>query len=63
MRAVEPLIQAGRLRIVPGQPQFSYPIHVVYSADLDDALIGPALSGLRTVGEERVVVLPDAALA
>lgn len=63
MRAVEPLIQAGRLRIVPGQPQFSYPIHLVYSADLDDALIGPALSGLRTVAEERVVAHPDAALA
>lgn len=49
MHAVEPYLASGQLHLVPGMPQFSYPIYVVYSTDLDDALIGPALAGLRTV--------------
>ena len=53
MRAVEHLLQSGRLRLVPGQPQFSYPIHLVYSSDLDDALIQPAIEGLRSVAGGR----------
>jgi DNA-binding transcriptional LysR family regulator len=46
---VEPHLAAGRLRLVPGMPQFSYPIYVVYPTDLDEALVGPALEGLRSV--------------
>lgn len=49
LSAVAPLLQSGRLRLVPGQPRISYPIHVVYSAELEDSLIQPALAGLRTV--------------
>ena len=59
MRAVEHLVQSGRLHLVPGQPQFSYPIHVVYSADLDDALIQPAIEGLRSVASGRDTPLFD----
>jgi len=53
MRAVQHLVQSGRLHLVPGQPQFSYPIHVVYSSNLDDALIQPAIEGLRSVAGGR----------
>jgi LysR family transcriptional regulator, flagellar master operon regulator len=49
VRAVQPHIASGRLRLVPRAPQFSFPIYVVYSAGGDDAVLGPALAGLRTV--------------
>lgn len=49
MRAVEPHVAAGRLHIVPGAPQFSYPIYSVRSANADDTVVGPALAGLRAV--------------
>lgn len=52
MHAVEPYLASGQLHLVSGMPQFSYPIYVVYSTDLDDALIGPALAGLRTVSSQ-----------
>jgi DNA-binding transcriptional LysR family regulator len=48
-RAVAPHIAAGRLHRVPGAPQFSYPVYAVHSADADDAVLGPALAGLRRV--------------
>jgi DNA-binding transcriptional LysR family regulator len=46
---VDPHLATGRLRLVPGMPQFSYPIYVIYATDLDEALKGPALEGLRAV--------------
>lgn len=49
MRAAEPHLRAGRLHLVEGMPQFSYPIYAVYSTDLADTLIQPALAGLRAV--------------
>jgi DNA-binding transcriptional LysR family regulator len=49
MRAVAPHLAAGRLHAVPGAPQFSYPIYSVQSAGADDAIVGPALAGLRKV--------------
>jgi DNA-binding transcriptional LysR family regulator len=49
MHVVEPLIASGQLRLVPGAPQFSYPIYVVTSADAEHTLLGPALAGLRSV--------------
>jgi hypothetical protein len=52
MRAVKPHITAGRLYLVPGTPQFSYPIYAVSSTDSDDSLLGPALAGLRAVSSE-----------
>lgn len=49
VRAVQPHIASGRLHLVPRAPQFSFPIYVVYSAGGDDAVLGPALDGLRTL--------------
>ncbi len=52
-RVVEPHVAAGRLHLVPGAPQFSYPVYVVYSSNVDDAVLVPALAGLRTVTAAR----------
>ena len=52
MRAVQPHMASGRLHLVPGTPQFSYPVYVVHSANADDAVLGPALVGLRTVSAQ-----------
>jgi len=49
MSAVEPHVKSGRLHLVPGAPQFSYPIYVVYTGDVQDAVLGSALSVLRTI--------------
>ena len=49
MHTVQPHIASGRLHLVRGTPQFSYPVYVVHSANIDDAVLGPALAGLRTV--------------
>lgn len=49
MHAVEPLIASGELHLVPGMPQFSYPIYVVYSAEAQEPLLAQALAGLRKV--------------
>jgi DNA-binding transcriptional LysR family regulator len=49
MRAVEPHVKSGQLHVVPGAPQFSYPIYVVHSGNTDDAVLGPALAGLRAI--------------
>jgi DNA-binding transcriptional LysR family regulator len=51
--AVEPLIASGQLRLVPGAPQFSYPIYVVYSSDTEEPALASAISGLRTVATEK----------
>lgn len=48
-RAVAPHIAAGRLHIVAGAPNFFYPIFAVCSSQADEAVIGLALEGLRTV--------------
>ncbi len=49
LRVVEPHIASGRLYLVPGMPEFSYPVYAVHSANADDAVIGPALAGLRAI--------------
>jgi DNA-binding transcriptional LysR family regulator len=49
MHAVERLLASGALHLVPGMPQFSYPIYVVRSADADESLLAPALAGLDAV--------------
>jgi DNA-binding transcriptional LysR family regulator len=49
MRAVQPHLASGRLHLVPRAPQFSFPIYVVYSAGGNDAVLGPALDGLRAL--------------
>lgn len=53
-RAVLPHIAAGRLHLVPGAPQFSYPVYVVHGANADDAVLGPSLAGLRTVSAAQI---------
>jgi DNA-binding transcriptional LysR family regulator len=49
MRAALPHLASGQLRLVPGAPEYSYPIYVAYSADADHAVLEPALAGLRQV--------------
>jgi len=49
MRSVEPHIASGRLYIVPGRPQFSYPVYVVHSGNADSSVLDPAVAGLRTI--------------
>ena len=47
--AVQSYIASGKLHVVQGSPHFSYPVYVVHSANADDALLGPALAGLRSI--------------
>jgi hypothetical protein len=61
MRAVEPYLAAGRLHIVPGMPQFSYPIYSVQSTSADEAIVGPAVAGLRAVSAASIIKLGDEA--
>ncbi len=49
MSAVHPHLESGRLHLVPGMPDFSYPIHAVYSGVSDDSIRTAALSGLHEV--------------
>ncbi len=49
MRAVRPHLASGRLHIVRGMPQFSYPVYAVHSANADDSVLDPALAGLHAV--------------
>jgi DNA-binding transcriptional LysR family regulator len=49
MNAVKDHLASGRLRLVAGMPQFSYPIYVVSSVVADDSLLAPALAGLRLI--------------
>ena len=53
MHAAAPHIASGRLHIVPGMPQFDYPIYAVYSSTADDSLLSPALAGLRAVSSKQ----------
>jgi DNA-binding transcriptional LysR family regulator len=55
MSAVDTHISSGRLHLVPQAPQFSYPIYVVYTGDAGDAILGQALSGLRTIIVEKAI--------
>jgi DNA-binding transcriptional LysR family regulator len=58
MRAVQPHLTAGKLRLVPGAPQYSYPIYVVYSDNADDSVMQPALAGLRHISAEQTTTRP-----
>jgi DNA-binding transcriptional LysR family regulator len=49
LRSVQPHIGSGRLHLVPGMPRFSYPIYAVHSANADDAILAPALTGLHEI--------------
>ncbi|RUY91229.1 LysR family transcriptional regulator, partial [Mesorhizobium sp. M7A.F.Ca.CA.001.12.2.1] len=49
MSSVQPHVVAGRLHLVPEMPQFSYPVYAVQSANADESVVGPALTGLHSV--------------
>jgi DNA-binding transcriptional LysR family regulator len=49
LRSVRPHLASGQLHLVPGMPQFSYPVYAVRSANADDTVLGPALAGLRAM--------------
>jgi DNA-binding transcriptional LysR family regulator len=49
MRAVRPHLASGRLHIVPGMPQFSYPVYEVHSANADGSVLEPARAGLHAL--------------
>jgi DNA-binding transcriptional LysR family regulator len=59
MRAVVAHLAAGRLHVVPGAPQFSYPIYSVQSAGADESVVGPALAGLRKVSTTGITTTRD----
>ncbi|MDH6591348.1 DNA-binding transcriptional LysR family regulator [Variovorax sp. TBS-050B] len=42
-------LESGRLRRVPGTPEFLYPAYAVYAVGADRAIVDPALEGLRRV--------------
>jgi hypothetical protein len=42
-------LESGRLRRVPGAPEFLYPAYAVYSANADLKVVTPALAGLKHV--------------
>lgn len=46
---VQPHLDAGRLFLVRGAPEFLYPAYAVYSESADAELLAPALAGLRQV--------------
>jgi len=50
-RMARPYLETGRLFVVEDAPSFSLPIYVVHASDADPALLGPALSGLRAIGQ------------
>jgi DNA-binding transcriptional LysR family regulator len=54
MSAVLPHIEAGRLHLVPGMPQFSYPVYAVQSANADESVVSPALAGLHSVASGEI---------
>ena len=49
MSAVEPHLASKQLYLVPGAPQFAYPVYVVYSGGADDETLDRALEGLRAM--------------
>ena len=58
MQAVQPHLTSGRLLLVTGAPQYSYPIYVVYSENADDSVMEPALVGLRKIAAGRPPRVP-----
>ena len=49
LSAVRDYLKSGRLRRVPGAPEFIYPAYAVYSDNADLKIVTPALAGLRHV--------------
>jgi DNA-binding transcriptional LysR family regulator len=53
MHAIQPHLDAGELHLVSDAPRFSYPVYAVYSANADEAALGPALAALREVSAKQ----------
>ena len=47
MGMVRPLIDQGRLRLVPDSPEFSYPSYIVHSTNADASVMAEVRGGLR----------------
>lgn len=58
LSAVRPYIEEGQLRRVPGAPEFSYSMHMVYSSRVERSLIDLARRGFHS---NAVSPLPEAA--
>ena len=54
MGAVRPLIDDGRLVLVPDSPEFSYPSYMVHSTKADESVMGRVRLGLRAAAEASV---------
>ena len=54
MHAVQPHLASGKLHLVPGAPHFSFPVYATYSANVDAATLGAALTVLRAVAKVEV---------
>lgn len=48
-RVVISYVRSGRLHIVAGAPQFSYPVFLVSSTSFDDNMLLPAITSLREI--------------
>jgi DNA-binding transcriptional LysR family regulator len=51
MGAARPHLETGRLRLIEDMPEFSYSVHVVYSAKADEKLMERVRTGLRAVAQ------------
>jgi len=49
MGAARPHLESGRLRLVPGAPEFFYPAYAVHAETDDAGVVRAALDGLRSV--------------
>ena len=54
MHSIQPHLASGKLHLVPGAPHFSFPVYATYSANVDAATLGAALTVLRAVAKVEV---------
>jgi DNA-binding transcriptional LysR family regulator len=54
MNAVRPYLETGKLHLVPGAPQFSFPVYAVHSVNVDVDTLGVAIAVLRAVATVEV---------
>lgn len=54
MHAIQHHLASGELHLVPGAPQFSFPVYAAHSANIDAATLGVALAVLRAVAKVEV---------
>ena len=62
MGAVRPHLESGRVKLVPGAPEFIYPAYAVHTETGDAELVRTALDGLRSaVGADQDGGRPEGA--